>query len=624
MTKINRAEFFKKKATATTTTGKSGKSGISGKSGAPAPLPVLKVRKQKAQAIKNVADVLQQLGFHQLAQRVGQIYHEAASQRFAVTVVGEFNKGKSTFINQLIGRQLLPVGDLPTTAMLTRVCYGPKESLTLYDKKGQKMSESAISDDAWQHLTADNFGGNDPEGFVVVRTPNEWLGRLSIEIIDTPGANDLEQKRARQIGDALLRSDAVLITVSATAALSMSEELFIRQRILTHPNPFMALVVTKLDTIPESERAQVMKYVSGKLKNIWKIDIPVYVAGNVDIPGSTDNRVGTQCLKELISQWAIHPKRVLLTEQWMTARTLAVVDMARKAIAQKTELLNTDDRQRATLLAQKRAELSQRRTDWEQLALELQKRSNACYEQFVAREDEYSQALVERLQYECSHASSPQRWWKEDFPYRMKVELASMAVGLENLASQIIAADARWLNDQLERQFQTHIDIAPQTIVDKATFTPAGKGRNIDLEDLSKKRNLARVGTAALSIAGVIAFAGAGFMPLIATMGVGTGSSIMAENFFKGKIEEQQRNLKAFLMRSIPDIVQQAAAESESRLKYVYEELTLNAKKNFTLWYDTQAKAIAGSVKPADNAARRQIEQVKEALEKATKNLNNN
>src|SRR5690606_22157995 len=46
-----------------------------------------------------------------------------------VTVIGEFNAGKSSLINALVGEALLPVGVLPTTATVNRLCWAPERSV---------------------------------------------------------------------------------------------------------------------------------------------------------------------------------------------------------------------------------------------------------------------------------------------------------------------------------------------------------------------------------------------------------------------------------------------------------------------------------------------------------------
>jgi predicted GTPase len=49
----------------------------------------------------------------------------------AVAVLGRFKAGKSSFINHLLGRDLLPVGVVPVTSVITEVAYAPVEHVEI-------------------------------------------------------------------------------------------------------------------------------------------------------------------------------------------------------------------------------------------------------------------------------------------------------------------------------------------------------------------------------------------------------------------------------------------------------------------------------------------------------------
>ena len=59
----------------------------------------------------------------ELGQSIAQL-----DELFLLVVVGEFNSGKSAFINALIGRQMLAEGVTPTTAEINIIVYGPAET----------------------------------------------------------------------------------------------------------------------------------------------------------------------------------------------------------------------------------------------------------------------------------------------------------------------------------------------------------------------------------------------------------------------------------------------------------------------------------------------------------------
>ena len=59
-----------------------------------------------------------------------------------VAVLGQFKAGKSSFLNGLIGAAVVPVDVLPSTAVVTRIGYGPRERVTVHGIAGEPFEVS--------------------------------------------------------------------------------------------------------------------------------------------------------------------------------------------------------------------------------------------------------------------------------------------------------------------------------------------------------------------------------------------------------------------------------------------------------------------------------------------------
>src|SRR5215468_9272314 len=72
----------------------------------------------------DLADVAESVGMTTLARdiRAARI-PKIEDERFHLVVLGEFNHGKSTFVNALLGAEVLPTGITPTTAALNHVVF---------------------------------------------------------------------------------------------------------------------------------------------------------------------------------------------------------------------------------------------------------------------------------------------------------------------------------------------------------------------------------------------------------------------------------------------------------------------------------------------------------------------
>lgn len=114
---------------------------------------------------------------------------------FLLVVVGEFNSGKSTFINALVGQRVLEEGATPTTRRVQVLKHGPAVSHTVVD--------AALD---------------------VVTAPAEMLRQ--IHIVDTPGTNAIFREHEAITVDFVPRADFVLFVTSADRPFTETERGF--------------------------------------------------------------------------------------------------------------------------------------------------------------------------------------------------------------------------------------------------------------------------------------------------------------------------------------------------------------------------------------------------------------
>lgn len=571
--------------------------------------------------VKQTAEKLAECGLPKMAARVEKILNDVAKERFVVAVVGEFSRGKSTFINNLLEKDIeLPVGNLPTTAVMTRIRYAQKPKMAVFDDKGTRTGLMDVNQNSWNGLVANNFGERQPKGSVIVGIPNKWLGTNSIELIDCPGAGDLSEERAQQIIDALDRADAAIINLNAAAALSMTEKEFILQRILKRKTPFSLIVVNKLDLVKKEERNGIIQYIK-KVLALNKMNIPVYIPSDVEMSDDTYSNIqGLNIIRNVVAGWAADPKRQALTDLWIKARVQDVVFMAIDALKEQLKLYEKDNVHAEETILRKKNELAKLELMWGELELNMQSRANECYRSFLDKVEEYKNDIIARLQYEAGHAGSPEKWWKEDYPYRLKVELANLSVGLENVISRLVATDARWLNQILDQKFKNYVQIDDVSITDKKDFIDKTSDREVVFENLNKKQNIARIATAGLSIAGFLLLPGG--MGILATMGIGTGGAILTGNIFKKKMDEQREELKNAIAKDIPIVINKATEKSEQKIRSLYDSIINESSKKKNSWVETQADIIAANNKPKSAEAQEQTRSFISELETILSKLN--
>lgn len=558
----------------------------------PEPRNNIEIRKSLLDLVSNTINTLNEVGMPTLSRRVQNVFNQVKRETFTVGFVGEFSRGKSTLINKLLGINLLPVANLPTTALMTRIRYGIKPRMLVFDSHGIKQKELPLVKESWEGLTAANFNDKEPEGFVTVLMDKPWLGKYGIELIDTPGAGDLSEKRAKVIGEALLGCESAIITVSAAQPLSLSEKLFIEQRLIANRTPFLALAITRLDLVPENERDIQIEYIINKLKS-WNINIPVIIPDDIQLPSNKyDNIKGIDKLRRVIISWLQRPERAKLVENWLASQVMGILVTAQNSLAQQVELYQKSDNERLAIISEKNNKLSEMSLSWGKLRVELTERCGKCYDLFRIKYEELIQGIIEKLQYEAGHTGQAQKWWTEDYPYRLKIEAANLSGQLDNYVSGIVAIDAKWLNDKLNEMFKTYIQIGRNPITDKTSFLPISV-KSVEFEDLDKKRNLMTLGSAALTIAGLCCGLG-----IIATLGIGSGAGILSNKFMKSKKEEQQQQLKALIAKDVPLALESAITESEKKIKIIYADIASESVKKEKDWLAAQQELIQSANAP--------------------------
>jgi small GTP-binding protein len=155
---------------------------------------------------------------------------------FLLVVVGEFNAGKSAFINALLGRSVLEEGVTPTTTRIALLKHGTAT--------GRQPAE---------------------EGLDVVTAPVEML--REINIVDTPGTNAVRREHEALTREFVPRSDLVLFVTSADRPFTESERAFLQS--IREWGKKVLVVVNKIDILESDDDVQrVVDFVTANFRDL--------------------------------------------------------------------------------------------------------------------------------------------------------------------------------------------------------------------------------------------------------------------------------------------------------------------------------------------------------------------
>lgn len=178
-----------------------------------------------------------------------------------VAVLGEFNSGKSTLLNALLGTDVAPTGVMPTTASLHHVAWAPDPFARVVVRGG---TDRVVPHAELKAMLGALRRDGEKVHRVLIYAPIERLKR--IEILDTPGFNAPDTTHAEEARRGIEEAHVALWLLDATAPLKDSERQVIEQ-VAAAGVPIQVLV-NKRDRVGEDGIDDVMSYVASALRQV--------------------------------------------------------------------------------------------------------------------------------------------------------------------------------------------------------------------------------------------------------------------------------------------------------------------------------------------------------------------
>lgn len=200
----------------------------------------LATRNRLANCLTDVAGVLGGIGGGaERARQLGDARANLEQDAFRLMIVGEFKRGKSTLVNSLLGRDVLPARVAPCTAIITEVRYADSPKAVLHYNDLKKKPAVVGVDDLKKYVVieVDDDSDDDASGRIS-QSPYSMmelhyplpLCKNNVQIVDSPGLNE-HKTRTKVALDFLSKADALVLVLSVKQALSASERSFIDDQL---------------------------------------------------------------------------------------------------------------------------------------------------------------------------------------------------------------------------------------------------------------------------------------------------------------------------------------------------------------------------------------------------------
>ena len=206
------------------------------------------VRNRTLSALRALTERARAIELPEPSEGLAQCGKKLEENIYQVLVVGEAKRGKSTFVNALIGRDLLPTDVDVATSQVFRVCAAEQEAYRLRFEDGSQMAITAADLPRYgSQVLADVEGVPRLDQiirWIEVDVPVRFLP-ANVRVLDTPGLGALYAAHAQITYRFVPHADAVIFVLDSQAPTS-EPEITLVEKIL-EVTPHILFIQSKID-----------------------------------------------------------------------------------------------------------------------------------------------------------------------------------------------------------------------------------------------------------------------------------------------------------------------------------------------------------------------------------------
>ncbi len=234
-----------------------------------------------------------------------------AARIFNLVVMGEFKRGKTSVINALIDADLLPVGVIPLTSVVTILSYGDSINIEVVfdDDRRETITPEQLTSYVTETGNPHNTRGVRE---VLIAHPARWL-QGGVRLVDTPGIGSVYRHNTDVTYDFLPKADAVLLVLSADQPITQGEYNFLKEIREYAAKVFVLL--NKADLLKQTELEESIAFTRraiteamGSSANLF----PISARQARDGSSATTSTCGFQAFSRSLSTFLQHDKGQVL------------------------------------------------------------------------------------------------------------------------------------------------------------------------------------------------------------------------------------------------------------------------------------------------------------------------
>lgn len=223
--------------------------------------------------LHRIQEICQQFQITSLNRQIEACSNILKQKRFIdVAIFGQFKAGKSSFLNSLIGKDVLPVGVIPVTTAITRLQYGEKERVVIHYYDG---NEEEIPLERIEEYTAEARNPSNRKNVEIVDVEIPCLKKFSgLRLVDTPGLGSIFKYHRETSANWLPEAGTAIVAISADRPLSENDLELIRD--LREHTPRVVLLLTKVDLLNDEQQKEIIQFFQDTLRRELDIELEIF------------------------------------------------------------------------------------------------------------------------------------------------------------------------------------------------------------------------------------------------------------------------------------------------------------------------------------------------------------
>lgn len=202
-----------------------------------------------------------------LVQKLDSL-HVRAKEPMRVAITGQFSSGKSTFLNALLSKNILPTGITPVTSKVNYIKYGDELKIKIRYKDGREEYQSI------EHIAkfTDQRGVVEEIEYLTLYVPLELL--KTVEFVDTPGLNSQAITDTTTTQKVLKEVDGIIWLSLIDNAGKLSEAKVLREYLNEYQNKSLC-VLNQKDKFTKEQVEQTTNHVKKSFSEFFSDVIPI-------------------------------------------------------------------------------------------------------------------------------------------------------------------------------------------------------------------------------------------------------------------------------------------------------------------------------------------------------------